>query len=113
MDRLTQPRGRKRRPPCWFAELDGAGECDGRLRKCHLLPAQLIKREVGAGAVWDDPVWVWGCGGPTGIGGHHGQLDYSRSLRVPRERLPAALEVWAAERGLDWWLDREYGPPSA
>lgn len=101
------------KPRCWFAELPGAGECDGKLRKCHLIPAQTIKREVGKAHVWDPRVWVWGCGGPMGCSGHHGMLDYSRTLRVPRAMLPPAVEAFAAEFEIDWWLDREYGLPSA
>lgn len=103
---------KRSRPSCWFASLPGAGPCDGRPRKCHLIPAQLIRREVSSSSavVWDDRVWVWGCGGPMGNGGHHGQLDYSRRLRIPRALLPPAVEEFAAEHGLEWWLDREYGP---
>jgi len=80
--------------------------------KCHLLPAQLIRRELGKSSrlVWDPRVWVWGCGGPTGCSGHHGALDTARTLRVPREKLPPGLEEFAAEHGLGWWLDRTYGP---
>lgn len=98
---------------CWFASLPGAGPCDGKLRKCHLIPAQTIKREVGKAHVWDPRVWVWGCGGPMGISGHHGQLDSSRTLRVPRDRVPGDVEWFAEEFGLGWWLDREYGVLSA
>lgn len=141
---------------CWFAELPGAGPCDGARVRCHLIPRQLLEREFPHGAVltWEErpggqtlrtflrraseeegetlairPVsplagatprelvadarsWVWGCGGPTGIGGHHGRLD-SRGcdpLRIPRYRLPPGLEEFAEELGLGWWLDREYGP---
>lgn len=108
-----QSGGRRGRPRCWFAALPGAGPCSGRLRKCHLVPAQLIRREVGAAAAWDSRTWVWGCGGPTGIGGHHGMLDVARTLRIPRHRLPAEVEKFAAEHRLGWWLDREYGPLEA
>jgi hypothetical protein len=94
---------------CWFSDLPDSGPCDGRLRMCHLIPAQLIRREVGRNHVWDDRVWVWGCGGPTGIGGHHGRLDYSRTLKIPRHRLPADVLDFADEFGLMWWVDREYG----
>jgi hypothetical protein len=59
--------------------------------------------------VWDERAWVWMCGGPTGIGGHHGRLDYSRRLRIPRHRIPPETEEFAAELGLGWWLDRTYG----
>lgn len=94
---------------CWLADLPGAGECDGQLRKCHLIKRQTIVREIGKRYAWDPAVWVWGCGGPTGIGGHHGMLDFSRTLRIPRAMLPPELEAFAAEHEIDWWLDREYG----
>lgn len=100
---------------CWLAALPDAGPCDGRLVRCHLISQQVLRREVGRGwrKVADDPrSWVWGCGGPTGVGGHHGRLDYSRSLRIPRELLPPAVEELGAELGLGWWLDRTYGGPS-
>lgn len=87
--------------------------CDGRLVKAHLIPRQLLLREIAversAGAVWDDRVWVWACGGITGVSGHHGMLDASRTLRIPRAALPPDLEEFADEHGLGWWLDREYG----
>lgn len=83
--------------------------CDGRLVRCHLIPKQVIRR-VDPGAVWDDRAWVWGCGGITGCSGHHGALDQSRTLRLPRGVLPSWLDDFAAEFGLGWWLDRTYGP---
>jgi hypothetical protein len=135
-----------RAPRCWFADLPGAGPCDGALVRCHLVAQQLLKREFPHGAwrlqhdgfdgwvnylplaaqgepehelrwphlplrkILDDPrCWVWGCGGPTGVGGHHGRLDYSRTLRVPRSRLPAAVEAFCEQLGLSWWLSRTYG----
>jgi hypothetical protein len=62
----------------------------------------------------DDPrCWVPCCGGPMGLSGHHGMLDQSRTLRIPRERLPQAVEDFAAELNLSWWLEREYGLRSA
>lgn len=102
-------------PGCWFAaNVIGCGPCDGQLRKCHLIPHRLLCRELrlrrGHPTAWDERAWVWGCGGPTGIGGHHGMLDHSRTLRIPRAVLPEGLEEFAAELGLEWWLDREYGP---
>lgn len=103
------------RRTCWLAQLPGAGACDGSLVRCHLIPQQLLRRELGRGwrkAAADPRTWVWGCGGPMGCSGHHGMLDYSRTLRVPRERLPEAVVAFAAEAGLLWWLDREYGPLS-
>lgn len=58
----------------------------------------------------DTRSWVWACGGPTGVAGHHGELDHGRTLRVPREGLPGALEEYVREYPLlAYWLDREYG----
>ena len=48
----------------------------------------MIVREFSTKEVWDDRSWVWGCGGPTGCGGHHGMLDYSRTIRLPFSALP-------------------------
>lgn len=110
--------------------------CDGRLVKAHLIPQNRIAQEFPHGVVivdgrrerahpienpeWervslqalqaDDRSWVWACGGPMGNAGHHGMLDASRTLRIPRDRLPAGLEEFAEELGLAWWLEREYGP---
>ncbi len=52
---------------------------------------------------------VPGCGGAMGVSGHHGRLDVARTLRVSRALLPAAVEKFATEYGLLWWLDRTYG----
>ncbi len=120
------------RPVCFFAGWPGAGPCDGALIRAHLIPRQLLKREYPYGMVVVDGVreralrrerptrtlrelcedengWVPCCGGSMGCSGHHGMLDYSRTLRIPRDRLPAAVEQFAAELGLAWFLDREYG----
>lgn len=104
-------------PRCWLA-LHGRFEngkmppCDGRLVKVHLLKWEVIKRELPASVArelhWDTRVWVWGCGGPTGVGGHHGALDYSRRLRIPRKAIPRGLEELAKKHGLQWWLDLTY-----
>jgi hypothetical protein len=94
---------------CWIAAtVVDAGPCDGWLVRAHLIPKQLLKREHVD--PWDPRAWVPVCGGPTGIGGHHGQLDHSRTLRIPRDALPVMVEEFAAEHGLTWWLEREYGP---
>lgn len=51
-------------------------------------------------AVAADPrSWVWACGGPTGVEGHHGMLDCTRSLRVDFGGLPFGLVQLAEGRG--------------
>jgi hypothetical protein len=82
--------------------------CSGRLVKVHLLPRQLLKRYGGKPG--DKRSWVWACGGIMGQSGHHGALDSSRRLRIPRAALPTEVEQLAEELGLAWWLEREYGP---
>lgn len=94
---------------CFLAQFSDR-PCDGQLVRVHLIPRQLLKREGLARFIYDERTWVPGCGGPTGIGGHHGMLDHSRTLRIPREALPAAVEHVAADLALTWFLEREYGP---
>jgi hypothetical protein len=93
---------------CFFARQPGAGACDGQLIRAHLVPRQLLKREGHAGLVDDPRTWVPCCGGPTGIGGHHGQLDYSRKLRIPPYRLPAEFVALMTDIGLGWWISKHY-----
>lgn len=126
------------RAGCWFAHLPGAGPCDGRLVRCHLIPKQLLAREFGKGAYlvngrWlpsvearfvrgfptslpyrsvknlqdDERAWVPGCGGPSGLEGHHGMLDGFK-LALPRRLLPDAVIEYACELGLLWWIDKHY-----
>lgn len=97
----------RRAEVCFLAEFSDK-PCDGRLVKAHLLPRQLLKREHVEHAITDPRSWVWACGGPMGNAGHHGMLDTSRTLRVPRDRIPRVTEDLAKELGLTWWLDREY-----
>ena len=117
-------------PACFFKGWPGAGPCDGALIRAHLIPKQLLRREVWnqrvalrasveaqgrvfpaslRELVWDARCWVPSCGGLHGNGGHHGMLDHSRKLRIPRDRLPVEVEEFAREFGVLWWLDREYG----
>jgi hypothetical protein len=58
---------------------------------------------------YDGRAWVWGCGGPMGLSGHHGMFDKSKRIRVPRCNIAEATEQLAAELGLSWYLDRSYG----
>lgn len=92
---------------CWFkATVAGCGPCEGPLQRAHLVRAQVIAREVNAEfeTLWDPRCWVPGCER------HHRMLDHSRQIRIPRELLPAAVEEFAGEHGLTWWIDREYRP---
>lgn len=87
--------------------------CHGQLVRVHIVPRQLLKREKLDDLIFDSRTWVWGCGGIMGNGGHHGELDHSRRLKIPRSAIPADTEQLMAEVGLGWWLDREYGRSAA
>lgn len=73
--------------------------------RVHLVPAQLVKREISKDPeiVWHPALLVAGCRR------HHGQLDTERTLKIPRSALPEALEEFAKVFGLQWWISREYG----
>lgn len=99
------------------AELVPAGVEAGvglRLRWEPVGRAQPTRRERRAlsDIVWDRRVVVPICGGPMGNAGHHGMLDYGgvNRLVIPREKLPVELEEFAAEYGLEWSLEADYGP---
>ncbi len=83
--------------------------CSGQLIRAHLIPKQMLKRAGHDPMDWRS--WVWACGGIMGNAGHHGMLDASRSLRLPRSAIPEVTEELATELELDWWLDRTYGRP--
>ncbi len=107
-------------PNCWLGnhgKWEGKGEmpaCDGILRKCHLIPQQILKRHLPEylreKLLWDPAVWVWGCGGSAGYGnsGHHGHLDSTKKLRVPFSALPPETITFARKHDLLWWLERTY-----
>lgn len=113
---------------CWLEEhgVHERGEmppCEGRLIRAHLLRQQVIVKNVRgctsrSPLLWDERLWVWACGGRTGIGGHHGMFD-GKAIKVARVKLPPELEEIALELELDWWLDKTYGrrevpcPPTA
>lgn len=99
------------RPACFFADPRAwpeAGECSGRLIRAHLVKQQVLRREGHARHARDPRSWVYCCGGATGIGGHHGALDYARSLRIPLDRLPVPFVELMDELGLTWWVHKHY-----
>jgi hypothetical protein len=97
---------------CWLAAHgvyengDQTPPCEGRLVRVHLIAQQILKREGGEPG--DPRSYVLACGGLTGVGGHHGDFDSTRKLRVPYAALPADLRALADELNLDWWLRRNY-----
>lgn len=119
---------------CFFDGWPNASPCDGQLIRAHLIPRQIIAKAVKTkrlaelsqmdmtrrecdqligrevqSAYADYRSWVPCCGGLSGLGGHHGDLDACR-LRIPREGLPEGLDSFAAEWGLTPWLERTYKP---
>jgi hypothetical protein len=100
-------------PECFFAHLGG---CEGRLVKAHLVPKQTLKRELRelpSGrwttaderfAIVDDPrCWRPMCGGPTGIGGHHGAYD---SYQIRLHAWPEDFLEFLREYDIGWMAER-------
>lgn len=88
---------------------DPVPPCEGRLVRCHLIDQQLLNKmglETG-----DPDTYVLGCGGMTGLTGHHGMLDTSKRLRLRVEDLPAEVLDFAARHNLMPWLEKKYGEP--
>jgi hypothetical protein len=116
---------RPRTPVCFFeryAITDSTAPmppCDGRLVRCHLIPKTLLKQTDEYKALetdlartlflYDVRSWVWGCGGPMGLSGHHGAFDVAKRIRVPRCVIPGGTEELASVLGLEWFLDTTYG----
>jgi hypothetical protein len=90
---------------CFLAAFapEGYVACDGRTDRVHLIPQQLLRREGHFDEIWNEALWVPGCRK------HHGLMDVSRRLRIPRCAIPLRTSIWAERHGLDWYLDREYG----
>jgi len=89
---------------CWFAHL---GDCDfradGRPDRMHLIPAQRLRKAgLKRKEVQDDRVIRHGCRK------HHHQFD-NGFIKVTRDEIPRDTEEFAAEHGLEWSLDRDYG----
>ncbi len=61
-----------------------------------------------AALIEDSRTWVWACGGLMGNAGHHGELDFSRRLRVPFDALPEGTLEFAREFELLAWLEGVY-----
>ena len=101
------------RQECWLAKFSDT-PCKGGLIRAHLLPKQLIRREINdreeAQMVINDPrSWVPSCGGLSGLAGHHGEFDTSGTIVLARKDLPPDLEELAAETGMMWWIEKKYG----
>lgn len=96
---------------CWFAAFSEK-PCDGPMDKCHLIPRQRLRKEIAKSdailastLLWHPALWVYGCRR------HHGDFD-NRALRVARASVPEVVEMAAAELGMGWSLDRDFGPVS-
>lgn len=118
-----QPKGRRERerptlytygflpgetPTCFLAQFAPGSPCDGRMEHAHLIREQTIRKHVSRSKLilWAPAVWRPACHR------HHGLLDQSKTLRIPRSAIPAETEAWALEHGLSWWLAETYGERS-
>jgi hypothetical protein len=90
------------REECWFADL---GQCDGQLQRAHWIPKQRMKQRGirSQDVIWDERCWSFMCERC-----HH-RFDKG-FLSVKREELPFAIEGFAVDHGLEFSLDRDFGP---
>jgi hypothetical protein len=115
-------------PGCWVKALletrraeravdypPGLLECRDEFDGMHLITKDRIKRHgpydvaCTLGEILSDPrLGVWGCRR------HHGLVD-GRLIVLRRAEVPAHVEEVAAELGLEWCLDRDFGavPPAS
>jgi hypothetical protein len=100
---------------CYLAAFSDV-PCGGRMERAHLIRLQTLRRELRKtwamlelseedmqAMLWSPAVWRPACHV------HHGLLDQSKALRIPREAIPVETEVFAVKHGVDWWLSRTYG----
>ena len=99
------------RPRCFFLDFPNSGPCEGRLTRAHLVKRQVLEREGHGRRIHDPRSWIWVCGGITGCSGHHGAMDHARTLRIPRNMLPAGFVAMMEEIGMDWYLAKHYSEP--
>jgi hypothetical protein len=52
--------------------------------------------------VWDPRCWRWMCGGPTGLGGHHGAYD---AKQIGLDEWPPDLIEFLREYGIEWMAE--------
>ena len=98
---------------CFFEGWPGAGPCDGRLIRAHIVPRSLLKSSFYYGVVLEDGAWrklgrtedrydlehrslqdlvdderswVPCCGGMVGLAGHHGLSRIAWLCRAKRSR---------------------------
>jgi hypothetical protein len=92
---------------CWLKQFTDT-PCDGRMDRAHLIPRQLMRREL-KGRPDLPALLVDGRGWMPACRKHHSAFDTARTLRVPRYALPEAVERFAEGLGLLWWIEREFG----
>lgn len=90
---------------CWLREFapHRVRECRGRMDPAHLIDRHRLKLEGREDLIPDGRTWVRACRR------HHTLFD-SYAFPVPRTALPEPFLALMAELGLDWWVDRRYGP---
>ena len=91
---------------CFLARFAPQVPCDGPTDFCHLIPKQVLKREIATDdpdVIWHPSTYVPGCRR------HHNMLDVERTLKIPRSELPWKMIAFCEAFGLMWWVEREYG----
>jgi hypothetical protein len=121
MRKPSAPKPRERKPAlpfnpyearCELAmfDIDQSEPCAGLVQRCHLVPNQWLRDELGLDVDerWHQDFWMQGCE-------HHHRRQEQGRVRLERRDLPARLEFRAiamsedGDRRLEARLDRDYG----
>ena len=89
---------------------DDWGDCDPPLQAAHIIPQQSLKRRGLHSLLWDTRNGIGACYGAHRASDRSVVRSDGSSARFPRERIPLEAEAFAQEIGLDWMLDKLYGP---
>lgn len=82
---------------------DNASLCEGPVQAAHIIPKQALRRRRLYEHVWDPRNGLGACYRA------HTRSDAGLE-RFPAERIPEDAWEFARELGLDWMLEKLYGP---
>lgn len=109
---------------CFFRQFapDGLRECQGPTQRHHAIKQQTIRRlfprlpmfasdeEIRENKRRLNQALNDGRNHLMACKRHHDLHEQAKAIPVPREELPAVLELFAADYGLEYELERMFGP---
>lgn len=105
MERLARELWAMGMSECRVCPVEGS-ECSGPIQGHHVLPKETLKRHGLHLHLWDVRNRLPVCE-------HRHAQHTNASKPIPREFVSPAAREFAAEVGLEWWLDRFYPSEAA